>query len=141
MLDDDQTTARLTALETQGRRLRWLLAVFAILLVALTLAVVESYREMDDLGRYGLNTTSLGIMDPSGRRLASLGRQHPDGRPYLKFVDEGEHFRVLMALRAQGPSLELQDSRGRVRLRLAAGDGGGVIELLDADGGVVWSAP
>ena len=132
---------RIIALERQNRRSRRLLWIAGALLLALTLAVIEAHREIWDFRRFGLQTTAVELFRPSGEKLAGLGSHPQGGRPYFKFVDDGDRYRVFLALEESGPSLTFADSEGRVRLRLAVDDEGGVVELLDEQGDRAWSAP
>jgi hypothetical protein len=132
---------RIAALENQNRRWRRFSWIAGLVLAALTMAVIEGYREMEDLRRYGVSTTGLQIRDESDAMRASLGIVPGSERPYFKFVDGEKNFRMFLALDEEGPTLTLSDSRGRARMRLAAHDDGGVIELLDANGEPMWSAP
>lgn len=141
MASERDAALRLDGLEDRLRRTRRWLAVTAVALLANVVALVELYREHRDLGDHGLRTTSVQIRDPAGEALASMGRQHPDGRPYFKMLDAQGHYRAFLALRPEGPCLELRDDGGHVRLRLAAGRDGGSVEILEPDGRVVWSAP
>jgi len=135
----DETQVRLARLERDHRRLRTAVWIGAVVLLAVALGVVESFRERNDLWQYGLETNYVTVHDRAGREVVLLG-EYVD-RPYLKFLDATGHERMFLALEESGMAFTFSDSDGRPRLRMSMKEAGGQVEILDAGGQRVWSAP
>ena len=135
----DDTSSRLARLEKSHRRLRIFVLVGGLGLLGASAGVVECFRERSDLGKWGLTTTGLTILDQDGNYLSSIGNIKQ--RPYFKFRDRAGMVRMWFTLGEAGPELTLSDAAGRPRLRLSAQETGGSFETLEADGRTRWSSP
>jgi hypothetical protein len=167
----DDITARLATLERAHRRLRRLVGVLILALLATFLVgaatdgvlVGRTLKLLDEQGRVRVlvsASTGISFVDTKGRTRGSLGL---DGEGAPGLVLNGDASRAVLNVNRDGPALTLIGDRGALRAilalvsdqpglaffdgeeheraRIGVVDGNGRAFVRGADGGMTWRAP
>ncbi|MGH9737532.1 MAG: hypothetical protein ACRD4X_02985 [Candidatus Acidiferrales bacterium] len=109
---------RLSQLERQNKRLRWLIvAALAVACGSIVLPGVSSLRAEQPLERQTVKAAKFMLLGPGGQTRATLG--FSGAVPQLVFYDGSGKKRASLAIDASGPQFTLYDAGGMQRAKLA----------------------